>query len=271
MTREWLVRKGAHFAIDVEGAGPPLVFLHAGVCDRRSWQGSVEAFRPKWRTIAYDRRGFGETTADPDTAFSHLDDLGAILKRFARQPAVLVGCSRGGGLAIDYALQSPDKVKAIVVIGTALSGQPQPTSWPKNLTEFIKRYEAAEKAGDPATLNKIECHAWLDGPLAPEGRVAGKARDLFFDMNSRALAQACKQEKKPPSAFERLAQIKLPMLAICGRLDFPDVAAACRSVAERVPGARLEWMEGAAHLPMLECPDRLNALIAPFLEKHRGT
>src|SRR3546814_9768219 len=81
-------------------------FLHAGVADRRMWQAQLAAFAPRHRVLAYDRRGFGETRGDPET-FSHIADLLALLDQRDIDAAVLVGCSQGGRIAIDFASPTP--------------------------------------------------------------------------------------------------------------------------------------------------------------------
>src|SRR5687768_18104373 len=62
-----------------DGKGPALVFLHAGVADKRMWRDQMAAFGERHRVVAYDRRGFGETRYKPET-FSHMQDLRAVLE-----------------------------------------------------------------------------------------------------------------------------------------------------------------------------------------------
>src|SRR5690606_14353971 len=107
-----------------QGEGLPVVFLHAGVCDKRMWLAQMQAVADAdWHGVAYDRRGYGEA-ASPDEAFSHLDDLEAVLDALDIHAAVLVGCSMGGGLAVDFALAHPGRVIGLVLIGTSISGAP---------------------------------------------------------------------------------------------------------------------------------------------------
>jgi pimeloyl-ACP methyl ester carboxylesterase len=98
------------------GEGLPVVFLHAGVCDKRMWLSQMEAAAEAgWHAIAYDRRGYGETES-ADEPFSHLDDLEALLDAFDIHAAVLVGCSMGGGLALDFALRHPGRTIGLVPV-----------------------------------------------------------------------------------------------------------------------------------------------------------
>ncbi|HET8953242.1 MAG TPA: alpha/beta fold hydrolase, partial [Solirubrobacteraceae bacterium] len=106
------------------GQGPPIVFLHAGVCDRRSWREVGE--RLGRDAVAYDRRGCGETPP-AQAPFRHVDDLLAVLDVVSPDaPAWLVGSSMGGGVALDAALEAPARVAGLVLLAPAISGDPEP-------------------------------------------------------------------------------------------------------------------------------------------------
>ena len=124
MDRELHIPSGnARLATTAAGSGDVIIFLHAGVADRRMWRPQLDAFAAGHRVVAYDRRGFGETACTPEP-FSHLDDLRAVHRATTAEPALLVGCSMGGGLAMDYALAHPAAVRALVLVGSAVSGAP---------------------------------------------------------------------------------------------------------------------------------------------------
>src|SRR5436190_5508679 len=99
------------------GGGTPIVLLHAGVCDRRSWGGVGERLAAAgWDVVAYDRRGYGDVPPS-GAAFRHVDDLLAVLDAVSPDaPAWLIGSSMGGGLALDAALVAPDRVAGLVLL-----------------------------------------------------------------------------------------------------------------------------------------------------------
>lgn len=89
----------AMLVAEVVGTGDPVVFLHANVCDRRIWRGQLDGIGIRRKAIGYDRRGFGETRAEPED-FSAVADLMAVLDATAAgESAVLVGRSLAGTLA----------------------------------------------------------------------------------------------------------------------------------------------------------------------------
>ena len=267
MTPLLAVRSGeAELAVHVRGAGTPVVFLHAGVADRRMWDAQVAALDgDRFRAIAYDRRGFGQSV-HVDESWSHVDDLARVLDAATGgEPVVLVGCSQGGRIAIDAALAHPARVRGLVLVAPAVTGAPEPASYPPAIEAWIARVEESEASGDVDRTNALEAHAWLDGPLAPEGRVGGAARDLFLAMNGIALrAEARGTEDEPPPAWDRVGSIAVPALVAWGDLDFPEVIDTCSRLASSFPGARRHVFRGAAHLPMLEQPAAFERVLLAF-------
>ncbi len=247
------------------GAGPAVVLLHAGVADHRMWRDQIAALQDRFHVIAYDRREFGQTDS-PDEPFRHIDDLAVVLAELKVESAILVGCSQGGRVAIDFALAHPEHVPALVLVSTAITGAPA-TPVPAGVEALSDALDAAEEAGDLDRVNAIEAHLWLDGPLSQEGRVSGPIRDLFLDMNGTALRKPeIPKEQFPPDAYGRLSELAMPILLISGELDFDYVRARHMHLAQTVANAQAVEMAGTAHLPSLEQPDLFNRHLQGFLE-----
>jgi pimeloyl-ACP methyl ester carboxylesterase len=268
MSQTKVISGKASLAVFTAGQGQPIVFLHAGVADSRMWRAQMESFSKTHRTIAYDRRGYGETTYEAED-YDVLADLAAVLDATAKDtPVVLVGCSLGGLVSSDFAIKYPSRVKALVLVGSAISGQPESSSdiYNEQTKTLIAAMEAADKAKDLDRMNALEAHAWLDGPSSPEGRVTGTARELFLEMNGRALrAPPRGKNTHEGKTYQRMAELKMPILFIIGELDFPDINQASTHLATIAPSAQLVQMN-AAHLPSLEQPDAFNAVLADFLK-----
>ncbi len=266
MTASVVASGDADIAVEVAGDGVPVVLLHAGVADRRMWGAQVAALAAAgFRAIAYDRRGFGETL-HADDAYSHVGDLVAVLDACApRTPAILVGCSQGGRIAIDAALAHPERFSGLLLVAPAISGAPEPSSFPPAIQAWIDRVERAEASSDTDRINALEAHAWLDGPLAREGRVGGAARELFLAMNEIALrADVRGTEIEAPSAWNRLSELAAPTLVAWGDLDFPSVVETCEHLVATVRGARRHVFARAAHLPNLEQSAAFNRVLLDF-------
>ena len=256
----------AGLACDVTGAGPAIVCLHAGVADRRVWAGSTKLLAERFRVYAYDRRGYGTTTYEPE-AFSSAIDLAAVVKATATDRVALIGNSLGGRVALDYTLDNPDRVSALVLIAPAISGAPQPAGFSSRVEELDAMVEAADAAGDLDEVNRLEAHLWLDGPESDEGRVGGEERALFLDMNGRALrAVDPGEEITPPSAWDRLEDLTVPTLMIVGNRDLRFYRTEAGAVAQRAGNAKFVLVDDVAHLPMLERPEEFAAMVQEFLD-----
>ena len=255
----------AQLAGERSGEGKLLIFLHAGVADKRMWRYQIAELSDRYQTVAYDRRGFGATITT-DEAFSHVEDLKEVLNQLDSSSVSLIGCSQGGRIALDFALAYPQRVNAIVLISPAVSGAPAPETVPTDIELRLKALDEAEESNDLDRVNAIEANLWLDGPTSPTGRVDDELRDLFLDMNSIALRMPeLTKELEPPSAYERVSDLRLPALVIWGELDFPHIKERCRQLVDSMSAAAGREIIGTAHLPNLEQPDRINELLRDFL------
>lgn len=251
------------------GFGVPVVFLHAGVADRRMWAEQMRALAAEgYHVVAYDRRGFGETET-ADEPFSHAVDLESVLDRLGLNAVVLVGCSAGGALALDFALEHPTRVVAMVLVSTWVSGA-QP-DMPDEVVELEEQLAYALETGNTSRANRLAAHLWLDGPTSEDGRVDGPVRDLFVDMNGKALDHPpLTQEEEPDPAIDHLGLIAAPALLIAGSLDGEDTLDRHDELAELLPDALSILIEDTAHFPNLEQPDDFNDALLTFLEAVTG-
>jgi pimeloyl-ACP methyl ester carboxylesterase len=259
----------ARLAYDVTGAqgGAGVLMIHAGVNDRRSWRRVVERLAPRHRCVAYDMRGFGDTTYEREDGWSPVADAVAVLDVAGLERPVVVACSMGGQTAIDLALAHPGRVAGLVLIGTAVRGAPYPDLQTGPTAELNARIEAADAAGDVDEVGRLEAWMWLDGPGAEEGRVGGLTRELFLDMNGRALrAEDPGEEAEIPAAWPRLNEITAPVLVLIGRLDAEEIRVIGEQAAGLIPRSRLRWLDGVAHVPHLEGDPTTLDEIAAFVD-----
>jgi pimeloyl-ACP methyl ester carboxylesterase len=263
MTERFIIaREGCDLAGERwPGTAQLVALLHEGVSDRRGWRQVAQLLAPQVTVVAYDRRGYGESAVST-APFTHVDDLLAVLDREDAQRAWLVGASAGGGLALDTALLAPDRVAGLVLLGTAVSGAPEPDLDPET-ARFDALLDAAIAAGNLEEVNRLETWLWLDGPSAPEGRVGGEARALALDMNTVILRNAAREDEggSGVDAWRRLEEIRVPVTVACGELDVPFLIARSRELAGRLPGGRYRELPGMAHQPYLEQPGQVAHLL----------
>jgi 3-oxoadipate enol-lactonase len=186
--------------------------------------------------------------------------------------AVLVGNSKGGAIAFDTAIESPDRVVGVVGVAAGVGGYDggaTPDEIPIN--EEYERVDSAEPF-DAVALTDFEVKVWLAGPLQPLDRVSPELRTRFFEMalplNEEGRVRGRQMPLDPP-ANDRLADLRCPVLAIAGTLDFSECVAAARHVEADAPNARALIWDDVAHMIGMEQPDRLAAVIAEFAEPLR--
>lgn len=252
------------------GGDESVVFLHAGVADRRSWSTVFDALADTdLDLVAYDRRGYGDTPAAADpTGFSHLDDLVTVLDALELEQVFLVGNSMGGALALDAALTIPARIAGVLLIGAGVSemtDEDTPFDWVLD-PATAPLLEVAESS-DASVDDRIAAlaHLWLDGPAAPAGRVGGAARTLFDDMNRRILEVAAPDSAGSTGveAWTRLGEIRVPVLTTWGDLDIPADLPFYEETARRIGQEPGRVLPGVAHLPGLEQP----ALVADLVRE----
>jgi 3-oxoadipate enol-lactonase len=255
---------GGMLYYEVDGTGPAVVLLHAGVANMRMWEAQVAAWRDRFTVIRYDQRGFGRTLTE-DVEYSNRDDLRRLLDHLGVDRAAVVGNSRGGSIAIDFTLEQPDCVSVLVVVGTGLGGFDAPddgVDWDalEALWEGKKWDELVEQ----------EVEIWTDGIGQPATRVDPAVRAKMTEWgleNYRAEQPAEKAQPLKPPAAARLTEIRVPTLVIWGTLDAPGVLAASEKIADEVAGARKQVFEGVAHMVSLERPDEFDRLVGEFLDE----
>lgn len=258
---------GARLAVEHAGTGPAVVCLHAGVADRRSWRPMAPFLVDDHRVVAWDRRGFGDTVVEEVGWFDHVADLLAVMDAMEVESAVLVGNSQGGRVAMDAALEHPDRVTGVVMLAAAWTGAPSPPD-PPHLAAIGQELTAAEATEELSWVNEVEARIWLDGTEAPRGRVDGLARELFLDMNGRALrAGDVGEEVERSPAWPRLSSVAAPVTVVACSLDEPASPVIGRLAAETIPAGRFELLEGVAHLPTLEDPTAVARIVRDLVRR----
>lgn len=261
---------GALIRGESDGFGLPVVFLHAGVADRRMWAGQMQLLAEEgYHVISYDRRGYGETTTE-DVPFNHLIDLETVLDQLSVHAAIFVGSSMGGALAVDFALEHPERTVALVLMGTAITGA-EGYEIDEEVEQLEEAADYALERGSIGTANRIQAHEWLDGPYGEAGRVEGPVRDLFLAMNEIHLNHPpLDQEERPEAAFDAVHTITAPVLLAVGELDCSDIIALHEDLSEEFENAFAVVIEETAHFPSLERPDLFDPILLEFLDAVTG-
>lgn len=262
----WIDVPGGRLHAVVDGDGPPIVLVHAGIVDLRSWDALVPYLVVAgFRVIRYDTRGFGASTT-ADVAFSDRADLRAVLDHFGVARAVLVGNSRGAMICLDAVLESPERIAALAWIGGGIDGyESDPSAEEESL---FARLEAAEEALDGTLVAELDLQVWVDGVGQPATRVSPKIRAAVREMDLPLYdPDRITGRPIPPDrlANDHLHEIGVPVLAVVGTLDTSQTRSAARRLADAVPGAVLVEIPEVAHMVGMETPQRLADVLAGFI------
>jgi 3-oxoadipate enol-lactonase len=237
-------------AYDVAGEGPGLLLVHAGVCDRRMWDGPFSDLARDHRVLRVDLRGFGDT---PEANEPHTlgDDLHEAMDAAGLDSAIVAGNSFGGRASLELAVLHPERVTALLLLA---SGVPD-HDWSEQLRTYGAEEERLFEAGDIEAAVELNVAMWTRGPY----------RDRVAEMQRRAFALASDDYVDPtpldPPLTERIREIACPAVIVDGDLDVPDFAEVADMLASRIPNAQRRTVHGAGHLISMDKPDEFLALV----------
>ena len=223
-----------------------VVLIHSALGDSRLWRRQIPALESSYDVVAPDLPGWGETPL-PTEPFSFVDAVAAHL------PAVLVGNSFGGAVALRTALAHPERVSKLALVGSGLPAW----DWTEEMRAYFDREEKAFEAGDLDAATEINLEFWVK-PVH---------RDEVRPQQRRALELQTAHEEPEViwPDMPALSTLTMPTLVVVGEDDKPDFHAIAQHLAEEIPDADLAVVPGAGHLVGVDQPEELNALLLEFL------
>lgn len=239
---------------DVQGSGPVVILLSGSNLDRRMWNREAAWLSKTHTVVRYDLRAHGQS--DTATApFSMLGDLIGVMDALKIDKAALIGLSAGSAIALDAALEHPDRVERIVLAGPAPSGYVSKTPLP-----FLGDMFAALKAGDYKKVSEV---LLATSVFAAPPDAQPLVRQMVTE-NDRMWTVKRELMLAPKPAVDRLESVKVPTLVLVGDKDEFQREPA-ELLAARIPGARLVRVPGGGHLLNLTSPNEFDAAIIGFL------
>jgi pimeloyl-ACP methyl ester carboxylesterase len=242
---------------DSGAPGPLAVLLHGAAGSSECWTAQVPAFGATgFRTLTYDLRGFGRTRAPAgqETVGSIAADLEGLTKHLDLRSFSLVAQAYGGFGALEFTLDNPAQVRALVV-STSFGGLSDP-----EFTALRARYVPAEVARLPVEERELGATYRATNP-------EGVRRFLQMESNAYRPAET-RQQMRVPMTLSRLESMAVPTLLIAGEEDVLAPPPVMHALADRIPDCRLEVIAGAGHCAYWEQPDVWNALVLDFLREH---
>jgi pimeloyl-ACP methyl ester carboxylesterase len=249
---------GGKLYYEISGTGENIVLLHDGMVNCFIWDEQFPVLARNYRVIRYDRRGYGKSS-DPETKYSHIDDLNQVFIELKVDKAIVFGMSSGGGLAINFALAYPEKVNGLVLVGAVVSG----FGYTSHMATRGGHMNPAEMT-DPAKLIK---YFIMDDPYEIYSENI-KAKEKVMTLLPY-LGRDNTVPTKPPAkvAVNCLSEIKVPAIILVGEYDHPDVHAHAGVINAGIRNSKREIIPNSGHLIPVEQPLLFNEAVTSFLNR----
>lgn len=257
---------GIRLAYDDQGTGLPLVFLHAFPLNRSMWAPQVAVLSRRFRTIAPDLRGHGESDA-PLWAFSldhFADDVRALLDHLAIPQAVLVGLSMGGYVSLAFSRKYANRMKALVLADTRAQADS-----PDGRTGRFHLAQAAYGQGTRAVAETMLPKLLGSTSLRTKPDLVEWVRNTIYGTPVSGIVVDLMAMADRPDSVSHLRTITCPTLVVVGQEDAATPLTDAQLMAAEIPGARLSVIPAVGHLSNLEQPDIFNDLVGGFVEGMR--
>jgi 3-oxoadipate enol-lactonase len=245
---------------DSGGSGEAVLLAHAIGCDRRMWDDLAAALAGRWRIVAIDARGHGESPLPPRpwSLEDMADDAARVLDRLGIASAHWVGLSMGGMVGQAFALRHAGRLGKLVLANTTSSYGPD------GKTMWDNRIRLITEGGLAAIRDMVTARYFSEAFIAAHRDVVDRVMGRFMETPAEGYLGCCEaiRELEYTAALPR---IQAPTLVIAGELDQGTTPAMARVIANAIPGARLSIIPGASHLSAVEKPAEFNALVRDFL------
>lgn len=258
-----------YFETDGHASAPALLLIHAGCANLRMWDPQIAALAADHYVIRFDTRCFGRSRTD-DVEFRNRQDALDILDHLGVARATVIGSSRGGRIALDLAVESPDRVAGVVTVGSGPSGFPELELTDEEDAAF-DRLDAAHESGDWARLAELETELWVFGVGREASALDPEFVRVGYELNRVNAEHA---EERPvavplePPAYDRVIDIEVPVLVTVGEFDVSTALAQQAYLVDTIPNAEGYIFSDTAHLPSVEHPDEFTEVLAGWLGRH---
>jgi len=253
---------------EAAGSGPAIVFIHAAIADRRMWNREFDLYSKDRTVVRYDVRGLGRSPA-ATSAYSDVDDLRALLEHLQIAKATIVGCSNGGRIALDFALENPGRVSALLLVAAGVSGFTLELA-PEGKSVFES--DNARSAKIPADWKAGRREEALEGlrgywASAQAGANVDLVRTMMRENAGEIFSDASASHSRSlePPAAGRLRSIGVPTIVLQGDRDEPGMTYITGYIAREIPHAKLVSVAGADHLVNMSRPAEFDKALRELL------
>ncbi len=249
---------------DTGGTAPAILFSHGLLMSTRLWDAQVEALRTRYRCIAYDHRGQGQSEVPRDRSIS-MDtcaaDAAALIEALGVAPCHFVGLSMGGFVGMRLAARRPDLLRSVALIETSADPEPAENVGRYRLLNLVARFVGTWAVADkvmPILFGKT----FLSDPVRAPEREEWR---MLLSENGRGIWRAVNGVIDREGMHAELGRVRLPALVVVGDEDVATGPAKAERIAAAIEGARLVRIPRAGHTSPVEEPAAVTAALEQFL------
>lgn len=259
-----------------QGQGEPLLLLHGGQGDYRSWEPQMKMLSPQFRVISYSRRyhypNNNPLTEKYHSAYTEADDLAALVRKLNLGRVHLIGTSIGAFTALVFAVKHPEMVRSLVL------AEPPIHQWVKDSANGATAYnefrttiwapatEAFKREDDEAAMRIL-----VDG-LSEEGRfdkLSSEARAAAIQNSRFFKANTLSSDPFPNLSKDKVRRLRIPVLIITGENTIKLHKLVNEELARLIPNAEQAIIPNAGHGSPRENPQAFNDAVLKFFANHR--
>ena len=248
---------------DTKGGAASVLFSHGLLWSLRMYDSQVAHLSPRYRCVAYDHRGQGQSCGDgsPYDMERLTEDAAQLIERLGLAPCVFVGLSMGGFVGLRLAARRPELLRGLVLIETAADKEPRANVPKYRAMELITRWFGFRVLLSPI-MKIMFSRSFLRDPTRAAERRAMERSILALDCDRprRALEAVVTRS----SVEHLLPLIRVPTLVLHGTEDTAIVEARARRTATLIPGATWVDVPRAGHTSTVEEPAAVNAALDAF-------
>lgn len=249
-----------HYRLHGPAGAPVLALVNSLGTDDRIWDGLIDQLADEYRVLSYDKRGHGLSDAPPGdySLDDHVGDLAGLLDHLGIDRLALAGVSIGGVIAQGFAIRHAPRLAALILCDTAPKFA-DPAFWAARI--------AAIRANGLVSIADGIMERWFSDRFRREhpDELAGW-RNMFERSDIDGYCASC-ATLRDTDLTSTIGAISTPTLVVVGEADGSAPPDLVRATAEAIPGARFEIIANAGHIPSIEQPAELAALIIPFLKE----
>lgn len=254
---------GVTFHYHDRGHGAALVLVHGFPLDSRIWEAQVESLSDRYRVIAPDLRGFGQTAStDPFTIESAADDLHMLLRSIGALPCVLGGLSMGGYIALAFARKYHSDLKGLALIDTRSEADAEKGKETRN-----KMIQLVREKGPAAIADEMFPKMMWEQNAKSRQDIAHKLRYIMESQKPETIANALAAMRDRQDYTASLARIEVPTLIVVGEQDAITPPAVAEAMSKQLRNPTLVVIRRAGHMAPMEQPDDVTTALRRFLEQ----